>query len=67
VFAYVPSERVLQEGGYEARDAMVYFGFHGPFQPGLEDRIVEKVKELMQQFGRHCQQERSCHVSACSL
>lgn len=44
--ADVPSERVLKEGGYEAGDAMVYFGFHGPFQPGLEDRIVGQVKQL---------------------
>ncbi len=46
VFAYVPSERVLKEGGYEAGDSMVYFGFHGPFLPGLEDRIVDQVKQL---------------------
>ncbi len=46
VFAYVPSERVLQEGGYEGGDAMVYFGLHGPFQPGLEQQIVNAVKGL---------------------
>ncbi|NLX56090.1 MAG: hypothetical protein GXY58_13340 [Planctomycetaceae bacterium] len=49
VFAYIPSERVLQEGGYEGGDAMVYYGFHGPFRPGLEDRIVGLVKQLMDQ------------------
>lgn len=47
VFAYVPSERVLAEGGYEGGGAMVYFGWHGPFQSGLEDRIVAKVKQLL--------------------
>jgi neutral ceramidase len=47
VFAYVPSERVLGEGGYEAAGAMVYYGIHGPFKPGLEDRIVGQVKKLM--------------------
>jgi len=47
VFAYVPSERVLAEGGYEAGGAMVYFGIHGPFKPGLEDRIINQVKQLM--------------------
>ncbi len=30
VFAYLPSERVLAEGGYEAGGAMKYFGWHGP-------------------------------------
>lgn len=47
VFAYVPSERILSEGGYEGGDAMVYFGWHGPFQPGVEDRVVGLVKTLM--------------------
>lgn len=48
VFAYIPSERVLAEGGYEAGGSAVYFGLHGPFQPGLEDRIVHLVRRLMQ-------------------
>ena len=48
VFAYVPSERVLAEGGYEASGAMTYFGFHGPFQAGVEDRVVDLVKKLME-------------------
>ena len=46
VFAYVPSERVLAEGGYEADAAMKYFGIHGPFKSGVEDRIVDVVREL---------------------
>lgn len=46
VFAYVPSERVLREGGYEGGEAMVYFGIHGPFQPGLEQRLIDAIKRL---------------------
>ncbi len=48
VFAYIPSERVLAEGGYEAGGAMQYFGIHGPFKPGLEDRILGLVKQQLQ-------------------
>ncbi|MBC8869669.1 MAG: neutral/alkaline non-lysosomal ceramidase N-terminal domain-containing protein [Planctomycetes bacterium] len=48
VFAYLPSERVLAEGGYEAAGAMKYFGFHGPFKPGVEDRVVGLVRRLME-------------------
>ena len=48
VFAYVPSERVLKEGGYEGGGAMKYFGWHGPFKPGVEDRVVGLVEKLMQ-------------------
>jgi len=40
VFAYVPSERVLSEGGYEGGGAMVYFGWHGPFQPGVHNEAM---------------------------
>ena len=37
---YVPSERILKEGGYEGGDAMVYFDQPNRFAPGLEDRII---------------------------
>ena len=51
VFAYVPSERVLAEGGYEGGGAMKYFAIHGPFRPGLEDRIVRRVHQLVKKTG----------------
>ncbi|NMC19046.1 MAG: hypothetical protein GYA33_01390 [Thermogutta sp.] len=47
VFGYVPSERVLAEGGYEADYSQIYFGWHGPYKPGLEDKIVAAVKGLL--------------------
>ena len=49
VFAYVPSRRVLEEGGYEAGGAMRYMTTTvqpGPFAPSVEERIVGKVNEL---------------------
>jgi|GEM_PF-334950 len=46
VFGYVPSVRVLREGGYEAGDAMRYTELPGPFAPSIEERIVSKVHEL---------------------
>jgi hypothetical protein len=52
VFAYVPSERILAEGGYEGGGAMVYFGWHGPFKPGVEDRVVGTVDKLMNETSR---------------
>jgi hypothetical protein len=36
---YIPSRRVLLEGGYEARSR--------PWKPTLEERIVSKVHELI--------------------
>ena len=50
VFAYIPSRRVLLEGGYEAGDSMKYFTTvlqHGPFAQNIEERIVNKVHELL--------------------
>jgi putative membrane-bound dehydrogenase-like protein len=43
---YIPSERVLKEGGYEGGGAMVYYDVPGPFAPGLEQKIVNAVREL---------------------
>jgi len=47
VFGYVPSLRVLQEGGYEAVGATLYYGLPGPFAPSVEKLIVDKVHELV--------------------
>jgi hypothetical protein len=43
VMAYVPSERVLAEGGYEGGGAMVYYGLPSPWRQGVEERIVAEV------------------------
>ncbi len=45
--AYIPSERVLKEGGYEGGGAMVYYDLPVPFRPGLEQRIVGTVHDLV--------------------
>jgi predicted amidohydrolase len=47
VFAYIPSLRVLREGGYEGRDAMRYTSLAGPFAESVEERIIGKVHELV--------------------
>jgi hypothetical protein len=47
VFAYVPSTRVLKEGGYEGAGAMIYYGLPGPFAESVEETIVRKVHELV--------------------
>src|SRR5262249_32843777 len=40
---YIPSERVLKEGGYEGGGAMVYYDVPGPFRAGLEKKIIDAV------------------------
>ena len=49
VFGYVPSVRVLKEGGYEGGGAMRFTRLPGPFAPSVEERIVGKVHELVKQ------------------
>lgn len=46
VFGYVPSLRVLKEGGYEGGGAMRYTPLPGPFAPSVEQRIVKAVHKL---------------------
>lgn len=49
VFGYLPSRRVLEEGGYEGGGAMIYSAYPGPFAESVEGRVIDKVKELVQQ------------------
>jgi neutral ceramidase len=45
VMAYVPSRRVLVEGGYEGGDSMVYYGLPARWDERIEDLIVQNVIE----------------------
>jgi hypothetical protein len=47
VFAYIPSLRVLREGGYEGGGAMIGYGQPGPFGAAVEETIAEKVDEVV--------------------
>jgi len=47
VFAYIPSLRVLMEGGYEGGGAMIPYGLPGPFAEPVEEIIAAKVEELV--------------------
>jgi hypothetical protein len=49
-FGYVPSARVLREGGYETRG--LYHGGIGYFAPEAESALVGKVRELATRVGR---------------
>jgi hypothetical protein len=44
---YVPSERVLKEGGYEGGGAMVYYDRPGRLAPGLEEKIIGEVRRQL--------------------
>ena len=44
---YIPSQRVLAEGGYEADYSMIYYGKPTRFDPAVEEVIVHHVKQLL--------------------
>ncbi|MBI3822475.1 MAG: neutral/alkaline non-lysosomal ceramidase N-terminal domain-containing protein [Planctomycetes bacterium] len=50
VFGYLPSARVLSEGGYETRG--LYSGGIGVFDPAAERVVVETVRDLAKKAGR---------------
>lgn len=47
--SYVPSHRVLKEGGYEGVTGMFEYGHRASYTDTVEERITTKVEELMQQ------------------
>ena len=44
---YIPSERILKEGGYEGGGAMVYYDKPAPLAPGVEKLIVDAVHQVV--------------------
>jgi hypothetical protein len=54
VFAYLPSKRVLKEGGYEGGGAMKYMSYPhpGPFSDTVEERIVDKARQLVNRLAK---------------
>lgn len=47
VMAYIPSLRVLNEGGYEGGGAMVYYGLPAAWSVEVQRQILEAVRELV--------------------
>ena len=52
VMAYIPSRRVLLEGGYEGGSAMVYYGLPTVWAPQVEEDIVREVRRQLEGLDR---------------
>lgn len=52
VMAYIPTKRMLAEGGYEADSSMIYYGMSGKWADTTEDRIIGKAKELAMEVAK---------------
>src|SRR5206468_6263881 len=46
---YIPSKRILAEGGYEGGGAMVYYAKPAKFAPAVENIIIHAVHEMLPQ------------------
>jgi hypothetical protein len=49
VMAYIPSARVLKEGGYEGATSMVYYGLPSVWADSVEETIVAEVSRQVKQ------------------
>ncbi len=52
VFAYIPSVRVLREGGYEGGGANMYYVQPGPWAETVEEKIIAAVERLVRAVNR---------------
>lgn len=52
VMAYIPSERVLEEGGYEGKTSMRAYGLPSIWSTGIEERIIHEVGRQQELLGR---------------
>ena len=58
VMAYIPSETILKEGGYEGASSQMVYGLPAPWQPGLQEQILSEVEKLGQQLGLNMKYKR---------
>jgi hypothetical protein len=47
VMAYIPTQKILREGGYEAAESMALYGLPGPFTNSVEKTILKSVREAI--------------------
>jgi hypothetical protein len=59
VMAYIPSLRILKEGGYEGGGAMVYYGLPTVWSPRLEEMIVKAVHRHVNEVRSKAGQQKS--------
>ena len=46
-FGYLPTGKVIREGGYEGGGSMLNFPFSGPFTETVEQKVMDEVRRLV--------------------
>ncbi len=49
--AYIPSRRMLGEGGYEPIESMIYYGHPGPFTDTVEETMIAACRRALAAVG----------------
>jgi neutral ceramidase len=44
---YIPSARLIKEGGYETEDSMMFYGYYGPFKTSVENQVLNRIQTLL--------------------
>jgi len=51
VMAYIPSARVLREGGYEGLTSQIFYGLPAAWRADIETRIIQAAIDLAREIG----------------
>ena len=65
VMCYIPSKRVLKEGGYEPMDSMIYYGMPGPFADTVEEKIFTSIRKMLKRVGARPAATSQRHTNGC--
>jgi neutral ceramidase len=44
---YIPTARLIKEGGYETESSLIFYGFYGPFRGGIEAQLLNRLETLV--------------------
>jgi len=43
---YIPTARLIKEGGYETESSMIFYGYYGPFRGEIETLLLNRFEAL---------------------
>jgi neutral ceramidase len=61
VMAYIPSKRVLKEGGYEGATAMIYYGQPTVWSDDVEETVIAAVARRIDAVDRNRREQPAVH------
>jgi neutral ceramidase len=44
---YIPTSRLIKEGGYESEYSLIYYGRYGPFRGGIETLLLTRLETMV--------------------